>query len=51
MGRSTSRAAMIYQHASRDRDQAIAAAMGTALTAAKRVLADPDRARNGHKAG
>jgi hypothetical protein len=28
-----SRAAMIYQHASRDRAQAIAAAMGTALSA------------------
>jgi integrase len=36
MGHSSSRAAMIYQHASRDRDQAIAAAMGTALSAAKK---------------
>jgi integrase len=36
MGHSSSRAAMIYQHASRDRDEAIAAAMGTALTAARK---------------
>jgi site-specific recombinase XerC len=36
MGHSSSRAAMIYQHASRDRDEAIAAAMGTALAAARK---------------
>ena len=36
MGRSSSRAAMIYQHASRDRDDAIAAAMGTAHAAARK---------------
>jgi len=28
MGHSSSRAALIYQHASRDRDEAIAAALG-----------------------
>ena len=36
MGHSSSRAALIYQHASRDRDQAIAAALGHSLAAAKR---------------
>jgi integrase len=36
MGHSSSRAAMLYQHASRDRDEAIAAAMGTALSAARK---------------
>jgi integrase len=36
MRRSSSRAALIYQHASRDRDEVIAAAMGTALTTAMR---------------
>jgi hypothetical protein len=29
LGRSSVRAAMIYQHATRDRDQAIAKALGT----------------------
>jgi integrase len=44
MGHSSSRAAMIYQHASRDRDEAIAAAMGTALSAARE---DARRSRSG----
>lgn len=35
MGHSSSRAALIYQHASRDRDEAIAAALGESLAAAK----------------
>ena len=39
MGHSSSRAAMIYQHASRERDEAIAAAMGSALAGARRKAA------------
>jgi integrase len=35
MGHSSSRAALIYQHASRDRDEGIAAALGDSLAAAK----------------
>jgi hypothetical protein len=35
MGRSSSRAALIYQHASRYRDEAIAAALGDSLLVAK----------------
>ena len=41
MGHSSSRAALIYQHASRDRDEAIAAALGESLTAAKRQTERP----------
>ncbi len=41
MGHSSSRAAMIYQHASRERDDAIAAAMGSALAGARRKAARP----------
>jgi Phage integrase family len=48
MGHSNSRAALIYQHASRDWDEAIAAAMGTALATARKALGDRHRARNGH---
>ena len=36
-----SRTALIYQHASRDRDEAIAAALGESLTAAKRQTERP----------
>lgn len=36
MGHSSTRAAMIYQHATRERDQAISAAMGAALTQAQK---------------
>ncbi len=36
MGHSSTRAAMIYQHATRERDQAIAAAMGAAFTQARK---------------
>ncbi len=54
MGHSSSRAALIYQHASRDRDEAIAAALGESLTAAKQQTERPpsgtQRARRGHKA-
>ena len=54
MGHSSSRTAMIYQHASRERDQAIAAAIGTALTAARkgarRSRSDTQRARGRGKA-
>ena len=48
MGHSSSRAALIYQHASRDRDEAIAAALGESLTAASGRLSVCHRARNGH---
>ncbi|WP_440065973.1 tyrosine-type recombinase/integrase [Streptosporangium sp. OZ121] len=34
MGHASARAALIYQHASRDRDKVIAAALGKALTVA-----------------
>jgi integrase len=50
MGHSSSRAALIYQHASRERDAAIAAALGTPWqrrSSRPRVL---HRARNGHAA-
>jgi integrase len=46
MGHSSTRAAMIYQHATRERDEAIATAMGEALTLAREARAD--RARNGN---
>jgi hypothetical protein len=36
MGHSSSRAALIYQHATRERDEAIAAGMGKALRQARR---------------
>jgi len=39
MGHSSTRAAMIYQHATRERDQAIAAAMGAAFTQARKGTA------------
>jgi hypothetical protein len=45
MGHSSSRAAMIYQHASRERDEAIAAAMGSALAGARKRRPGLDRAR------
>jgi hypothetical protein len=48
MGHSSSRAAMIYQHASRERDEAIAAAMGSALAGARKKAAGPSI---GHAAG
>jgi hypothetical protein len=37
MGHSSPRAALIYQHATRERDQAIAAAMGKLLKQARRT--------------
>lgn len=36
MGHSSARAALIYQHATRERDEAIAAGMGKMLTQARR---------------
>ena len=41
MGHSSSRAALIYQHASRDRAEAIAAALGDSLAAAKKQAGRP----------
>jgi hypothetical protein len=37
IGHSSTRAAMIYQHASRERDQAIAAALDALIDEARRV--------------
>jgi len=37
MGHSSSRAALIYQHATRERDEAIAAAMGEVFASARRT--------------
>jgi len=52
MGHSSPRAALIYQHATRDRDEAIAAAMGEVFTTARRKgTTKADRARNGHGSG
>ena len=42
-GHSSPRAALIYQHATRDRDEAIAAAMGEVFTTAKRKRATKGR--------
>ena len=36
IGHSSTRAAMIYQHATRERDEAIATAMGAALARARK---------------
>ena len=36
MGHSSPRAALIYQHATRERDEAIAAAMGEAFASSRR---------------
>jgi hypothetical protein len=40
-GHSSSRAALIYQHASRGRDEAIAAALGDSMAAAKQQAERP----------
>jgi hypothetical protein len=49
MGHSSPRAALIYLHATRERDQEIAAGMGKLLTQARRkTRRGGDRARNGH---
>ena len=49
MGHSSTRAALIYLHATSERDEAIAAGMGKLLTQARRTARRPgDRARNGH---
>ncbi len=48
MGHSSARAALIYQHATRERDEAIAAGMAScSLRRAGRHKAPGDRARNG----
>jgi integrase len=49
MGHSSTRAAMIYRHATRERDEAIAIAMGEALTRAREARGKADRARNGSR--
>jgi len=42
LGHSSVRAAMIYQHATRDRDQAIATALGAALSAVMAAVASEE---------
>ena len=41
LGHSSVRAAMIYQHATRDRDQAIAKALGTFVREVRGSVAEP----------
>jgi hypothetical protein len=43
MGHTSTRAALIYQHATRERDEAIAAAMGDALASVRRKGATRNR--------
>jgi len=42
LGHSSTRAALIYQHATRDRDQAIAAALGELVREARNVGSSAD---------
>jgi hypothetical protein len=58
MGHSSARAALIYQHATQERDEAITAGMGRLLRPARRQhkpagerARSSDRARNGQAAG
>jgi len=44
LGHSSVRAAMIYQHATRDRDQAIAKALGTFVKEARATKEEPPEA-------
>ena len=44
IGHSSTRAAMIYQHATRERDQAIAAALDALINEARRVPDDEEEA-------
>jgi hypothetical protein len=58
MGHTSARAALIYQHATQERDEAIAAGMGKLLRQARRKASAAgewrawarERARNGHAA-
>ena len=43
MGHSSTRAALIYLHATRERDEAIAAGMGQLFTNAKKTATKPNR--------
>jgi hypothetical protein len=51
LGRSSVRAAMSYEHATRDRDRAIAKALGTLVRevndATEKAAGAPERARQG----
>ena len=51
LGHSSVRAAMIYQHATRDRDQAIAKALGTLIREVRKVTdkteEEPERGAHG----
>jgi hypothetical protein len=49
MGHSSPRAVLIYQHATRDRDEAIAEAMGEVFATARRK--GTSKGRSGTKAG
>jgi integrase len=47
LGHSSTRAAMIYQHATRDRDQAIARALGGLVQQVRATTADPPEEASG----
>jgi integrase len=47
LGHSSARAAMIYQHATRDRDQAIARALGGLVQQARTATPDPPEEASG----
>ncbi len=50
LGHSSVRAAMIYQHATRDRDQAIAKALGTFVREVRGPTTEPpDKAERGEQ--
>ena len=51
LGHSSPRAALIYQHATRDRDEAIAAAMGEVFATARRKGTPKGRSGTQHGAG
>ena len=51
LGRSSVRAAMIYQHATRDRDRAIAKALGTFVRQVQNATENQRTTRNGARPG
>jgi hypothetical protein len=51
MGHSSARAALIYQHATQERDEAIAAGMGKLLRQARRTNAAGGAAGTGRRSG
>lgn len=51
LGHSSARAALIYQHATRERDEAIAAGMGKMVRQARRTKATGEAAGTGQRSG